>query len=288
MLIPDQQYRDTAESIIISLSEKELVDWRREQGVKVVEHCGRYWVAKPTGFYHPIHWMARMTAEQATRPTALCWGFRTTLCDAGAKISNATMPVHILSNVKNYDMNALSSNRRNTLRRCWKRVQIVDVLKPDLLKQQGYDVLISANKRTHYGEVPTLEQYCKNVESHFNPKRTLILAGLIDGKLGGYVSGLVIGKTSYIDSIALATNALRTNIGTGLIFELIQVFRRSATILEVIYGMDSRENQTLAMFKESMGFPVFHVPARAWFMPLVQAYIKKKRPDAYYRLTGHD
>lgn len=284
----EKQRSDAREAILTSQTEDELASWRRRRGVKVISHAGRYWEAKPGGFYHAIHWMARMTMEEATKPTPLCWGFRTTLCDAHKPASNATMPVHILADVDNYDMSALSSKRRNKVRNCYKRIRIVEVLAPDLLKQQGYDVLVSAHQRTGYGKVPNLEQYRKDIDTYFYPKSGLILAGLIDERLGGYVIASAVGATAYIDSVQIASNALPTNIGTGLIFELIQACRRAGTIREAVYGLHSREDQALCHFKEGMGFPVVHIPARVWFAPLLKAYIKNRRPDAYYRLTGRD
>jgi len=283
-----QQTRDVEDAVLVSLTEEERAAWRREQGVKVIEHCGRYWEEKPVGFYHAIHWMARMTQKEAARPATLCWGFRTTLCEADRPMCNATLPVHVLNDIQSYDIQALSSRRRNKVRNCRKYAQIVELHKPDILREQGYEVLVSAHQRNRYGELPSLAQYRSSIESLFNPRRGLILASLIDGRLGGYVTAYAVGSTAYIDSVQLATAGLWTNMGTGLIYELIRAFRRSGTIKEVIYGLDSPEAPTLVKYKEEMGFPVIHIPAYSWIMPFMKEYIKDRRPFVYYRLTGHN
>src|SRR3954447_12884380 len=54
----------------------------RELGREVVLHRGRWWVRVVPGFYQPVHLLARMRPDEATRPTLRCWGLRASLVQA--------------------------------------------------------------------------------------------------------------------------------------------------------------------------------------------------------------
>ena len=88
----------------------------------------------------------------------------------------------------------------------------------------------------------------------------LVLVGIIDGELGGYVSGYAVDKTAYIMSVFVKTKVLPTNIITGLVFDFVQVCRRSGKIGEIVYGLHSREAFSLCKYKEGLGFPVKFIP----------------------------
>ncbi len=281
--------RSPVETTIVSLTEKELADWRRRNGGRIIEHHGRYWDVLHKGFAFSIHWLARMTASEARWPSPLCWGYRTTLTDDASARANAFMPAHLSQNVAGYDMQFLPSKRRNQLRGCQRQVEIVEVLDPAYLREHAYPVSLSASKRTgffEYGRPLNPEQFAQRVTGEVHPGHSLVLAGLVNGQLGGYVSAFAVDGTAYVNRVILATEALRTNIGTGLIFELMQVCRRAGTIREVVYGLHSREDAALCKFKEEMGFPVVKIPARVGMLPFLQNLIHWYRPHVYYRLFG--
>ncbi len=280
--------RPAFDATIKSLTEAEMAFWLKERGSFVVNHRGRYWLGGPPGFFQAVDWLARMDSEEATRPKAWCWGFRTPLCEKDAHLANATLPVHLMKDIEGYGMDSLSSRQRNKVRNCQKRVEFVQILQPDLLHEQGYEVVLSAQKRNGYGKVLTLRQYRKDIRHYFNPSRSLVLGGLIDGKLGGYIVSHAVGSTAYVDQIHLATESLHTNIGLGLFFEWMQVCQRSGIIREVVHSPHVPENAGLTRHKKELGFSVTHIPTRVWFMPMAEEFIRKRRPHAYYRLTGHD
>ena len=281
--------RSSSETTLVSLKEKDLAGWRRNEGVRVIEQAGRYWEVLHKGFAFSIHWLARMTAAEARWPSPFCWGYRTTLADAASARANGFMPIHLSQNVAGYDLQFLPSKRRNQLRACHRQVEIVEVLDPAFLCENAFEVSTSASKRTgffEYGRTLTREQFARRVTREVHPGHSIVLAGLIDGKLGGYVSAFAVDGSAYVNRVILATEALRTNIGTGLIFELMQACRRTGTIREVVYGLHSREDAALCKFKEEMGFPVMKIPARVGMLPFLQGLIHRRRPNVYYRLFG--
>lgn len=116
----------------------------------------------------------------------------------------------------------------------------------------------------------------------------MILAGLIDGKLGGYIEAHAVDGTAYIQSVYVATEALSSYIGTGLVFDFVQICQRSDKIHQIVYGQHSREDEALCVFKDGMRFPVKHIPAKVRINPLVGNFIRWRNPNSYYRLTGRD
>jgi hypothetical protein len=90
----------------------------------------------------------------------------------------------------------------------------------------------------------------------------------------------------HLDEIFIATDALRTGIGTGLYVETIETGARELAIRDVCNGLHRPEDPNLCRFKEGLGFRVVHVPARAVIPPPIRAYLRARRPATYYRLTG--
>ncbi len=273
-------------AVIVQNSEKEMAEWLSEQGRKVVCHKGRYWKSNPRGFYQPVHTLARLTAEEATRPAAACWGFRASVSDSA--FANFSIPVHLLENIDAYGPQALSARNRNKLRKALNTVEYTRVSDPSLLFEEGYGVFVSARNRTQYSKPLSPGEYRKLIATFFSRPRGLVVGGLVEGKLGGYITSYAVGTTAYLDQIWLASEVLSTNIGLGLFFRWIEACQRSGFVKEIVHGLHARENQGLCRHKADLGLNVSLVPSRAWFMPPTQTLIKWKKPHAYYRLTGRN
>jgi hypothetical protein len=281
------QAREVSAAALTSGDEEALAASRRLMGRKVVEHRGRLWMEVPRGFYQPIHWLARLRADEATAPRSLAWGFRATLRDDdGRSRANGALPVHLLTDVAGYTYEALPRRRQRELRNCAKRATIVELTGPEMLREQGFDVRRSAVERTGYGHAQSREHYLAALDHFFIPGSRLVLAGIVDGRLGGYVTGTAVNETAYIDNVWIATEALRSAIGTGMVFEFVQACRRGGAVREVAFGLDSPEDDSLVAFKGTLGFPVVRVPARVRVNPLVAPIVSRRHPYEYYRLTG--
>lgn len=283
----DLQVRDASSATLTVLTEKELAERRRQEGVRVICHGGHYWeqIGAP-GFFQPIHLLARLTLGEATRPTPLSWGFRAALRPEDAGAANGTVPVVRLNNLESYDMEGLTSSRRNRLRKCLRLVRTVQLTGPELLVEQGYDLVVDALSRTQHKKPPSRESYLQKVKQYFQGDHWCVLAGLIDGKLGGYIDGYVVDGIAYGFDAYYATWALPTNLSTGLIFEFAQICRRMKNVHTFVGGLDAREVPKLGQFKDDMGFVVDHVPIKWDMNVLAQTFIRRHRPHTYYRLTG--
>jgi hypothetical protein len=242
------------------MSEEERAAWLRTKGARVVHRHGRHWRQLPKGFYQAA------------------------LCEDSA--AQSSVPVHLLSDVLGYDEGRLSSNRRYHLRKCRRRVEIVEVLDPSLLERQGYEVVLSAAERIGYFKAPSRARYLASLAKYVDPAHRLVLAGLLDGKLGGYLSGYAVDGTAYVERVHVATEALKSDVSLGLTYDFVQACRRSSEIREVVDSQHMPENPALGVFKESVGFPVVHVPTKVVMNPFAARVLRRRRPYAYYRLTG--
>lgn len=281
------QMCDTTTAAFKVLTEKEWAERRRAEGVRVLEHAGHYWeqVGAP-GFFQPVHLLARLTKAQATSPTPLSWGFRAALLPEAAGAANGSAPVVRLPDLESYDFNNLSSNRRNKLRKCQRLVKIVRLTGPELLLEQGYEVVVDALARTGHKALPSREKYVTRVKRYFEGDHWCVLAGLVDGRLGGYADGYAVDGVAYGHEAYYATWALPANISTGLVFEFTQICRRIKGIQMMVNGLHARETPQLSQFKEDMGFVVEHVPIKWDMNVLAREFLRRRRPHAYYRLTG--
>jgi hypothetical protein len=280
------QTKDVGESLVPVLGEEEVARTLRRGGQRVAVHRDRWWVQTRLGFWQPVHDMARLSAWEATRPSLACWGFQACLSPNDAVHANAAYPVHLMSDLGNVDEKALASSVRNKLRKARRLVRLVQLTGPALLREQGYDVYLSARSRTGYGRARTRTKYLEAVDRFVDPGRAVALAGLVDGRLGGYLVGHAVGQTAYIDTTVIATQTLPTGISPALTYEFIHACRRTGTIRELVSGLHARENDSLCGYKERLGFTVQRLPSRVAMLPGAGAYIRRRKPHTYYRLTG--
>jgi hypothetical protein len=274
------------EPVVIPMTEGEWAAVLERRGQRVVTHNGRHWLEVARGFYEPVHWLAALTGDEATRPRRACWGFRARLAPAEEGQANGTMPVQLCSNVADYTEESLARRRRNDLRRSRGRVRIIRVTDPALLHAQGLAVIASAQRRTSWDSVPSAQQYAVSVESLVSDPHQLVLAGMVGEQLAGYLHGYAVDDVAYVDRVYLATEFLPTCIGTALPFEFVQACRRAPGVRHVVYGLHSIEDPRLCAFKAGMGFPPASLPTRVSLPPGMATFLRHRFPYKLYRLTG--
>jgi hypothetical protein len=270
------------------MTEAEAAKWYQAQGLNVISHNHRYWKETRLGFYEPVHLMARLSAAQANFSKKMILGFRASLDESDKGQANGSIPVHLLSNIKDYSIQQLSSNRRNHLRRCQKRATIVRLPDMSILEEQGYDTYVSAATRFGSKHLMKKRDYLNQIDSDSSSNNRLILAAMVNEKLGGYIVTYAIGKTAYVEKVLLATEALSAYIGIGLVFDFIQSCRESGIINEIVYGYHTPGDPSLSAYKEALGFRISHIPAHVYINPIIKPFLKWKNPSAYYFITGKE
>jgi hypothetical protein len=280
------QTREVHESRIPVVTEAELADRLRRDGRHVIRHRGRSWTEAKPGFYRPVHPCARLSAREATWPTVACWGYQACLDEPDATHATGAFPVHVVRDLDQFSEDRLPASRRYKLRKARRQVRMVELTGPALLREQGYEVLLSARTRTRYGAVPTREEYLAGLRRFGDPARGIVLAGLIDGQLAGYIVGWAVDGIAYVGDVMIRTEAMSTPISTGLTLELIYACQRSGGIVELVHGMHAREDEGLCRYKDWLGLPVVRLPAKVRMLPGIGPLIRHRKPHAYYRLTG--
>ena len=270
---------------LVVLTEAEYASMMEEEGARVIERDGRYWVVS-RGFCQPIHWLARFRAAEVRPPARFCWGYRAALADEDAHLANGSIPLHLLTNAQQFTEGGLVEFRRRDLRKCRREVEFRRLRDPSLLLEQGWGVFSSAQLRAPYGHPLTRASYQQRVAQRASDARRVFVAGLIGTTLAGYMEAYAVDGVLFTHELFVATEFVRTGIATGLYVETMQIGVRAGTIREICNGIDLPERLGIRAFKNSLGSTLVHVPARVSILAPIGAYVKARRPLSYYRLTG--
>jgi hypothetical protein len=106
-----------------------------------------------------------------------------------------------------------------------------------------------------------------------------------EDRLLGYIVATVVDGSGYLLEQKIRTDALKRGVGILLDHQTILAFQRSGVVREVTAGLHQPELQSLTTYKIRFGFPVVHLPTRVQ-LPGMWRLVAKRRPFAYYRLTG--
>ena len=253
-----------------------------------VVHRGRYWRETFTGLFEPIHPMARLTPWEATRPSRRCWGYHAALTDSASAEATTSMPMHLLADLDGFTVDSLSSNRRYHLRRSQRQVTVVQIGETGPLERDGYEVFRSAQARNRnpYRTADSKTEFLAEMQWYVSRPSAIVLAGLVEDRIAGWVAGYAVDGTAYIEIVDLATEALSTHLGTGLHVAFIEACRRSTGIREIAHSPHIPEDAALAVFKAGIGFPVVNVASKSWLLPVADTLVRWRKPFLHYRLTG--
>jgi hypothetical protein len=268
------------------LGEAEFALWQEELGHHVVEHRGRYWSENGRGFFQPVHLLARLRRDEATRPTRWCWGFRARLAHEDELHADASIPVHLLPDPQSYSLQRLAKRRRQYIKASMRDFDVVVLASPDILLDQGYRLAEEAHENNQNVVVPSPGGFRRKVESYFVPGRGLALAAVQDDRLLGFSLIHAIDGVAYDHSGSIGREGLERNVPLCLFHVVASIAQRSAGVGELMNGLHSREAENLCAFKQSQGCEVAQLPARAWFAPLAEPVLRRVYPQRHYRLAG--
>lgn len=266
------------------MTEVEFAAMRKEEGARVVECDGRYWENTFPGFFQPIHLLARFNAGALRRPSLFCWGYRAALAEEDAHVANGSIPVH-LTDVHGFSEQSLPDSRKEDLRRCRRQVQFRQEQDPAIFLDQGWEVFRSAQSRVPHGKPMTREQYLIDIKKRVSDPRWIFIIGVVQGKLAGYVENYAVDDTIYGHEMYVATDQMRTGIGTGLDIELIKLAAEFQSIQQICWGYHCPERQGITKYKSTIS-NVVQVASHVSIPSMAESLIKTRRPRTYYHLTG--
>jgi len=278
---------DPAPSELVVMSEDEFAAVRLEEGATVVEHKGRFWCQTyATGFFAPIHQLARFHSSEIQRPTWQCWGYRAALVPQESAEANGAIPVHVMEDLPAFSETTFDESRRRDLRKCRRQVEIRRILDPEPFLRDGYGVYRSSQERAPFGRTIDETNYRARMTARAPDRRRLLIGGFIDDRLGGYLESFALDGILYGRELYVHSDVLHTGIATGLYFDTINIAVRAGTISTICLGPEILGKPGLGWFKRGMGFPVVAVPARVQIPRPIRVFMRARRPSDYHRITG--
>jgi hypothetical protein len=278
------------------LSERQYAELAAKGGMAVHEHNGRYWRdSNQFGSFLlvPIHWMAELTPEEVGFPRVSTMVTKARVTDVSQH--NAFFNLHMIDDPRTYCFETISANTRNKIRKACRDGVEVCLASPELLEEQGYEVVRDSLKKSRYRNPPRKQDYIRSLtHTTFLGGARLVLAGLVPGqgdrqRLGAIATGTAIDGTAYGDDLYVAPWARKSNVGVRLIYAFIEVCQRTPGVDCIVLGR-ATDDEALDSFKASMGIRRREVPARLAFRgPLVRRAVELlvgARPGLRQRLYG--
>ena len=286
-------FEATSEVVPQRVGMKALADYLANQGREIVESGGVFWASEERwGFYGPLHRVWRFRSRQIQRPRWSALAYVAVLSSADRWFANGGLGVHLLVDPQAFDVAKLPETRRRNLKKCRRQVQIERLRDPELIARDGFAVHESAMRRTGYGlaKHASREGYREFMVERVSDPRRIVLCGLIDGRLVGYLEGWILENqgfdTAYINTVTLHSNHLTSQVGTGLVVDFIQICKRLPSVAEIVYGYKIDGDPALDTFKLGIGFPVCRLPSRIWILGPGRHLIRHWMPSRYHRYTG--
>jgi len=273
------------QATVKSMTEEEFAIFIRTRGTHVTSKKGRFW-RSDLGRFQPTHLYARLSSSEIVRPAPNCWAYRAALADGNEGAANGAIPMHLIQDLDSFSLERVRPSKRRQIRASLQNLTFVEIVEPELLEKQGLRVLKSAVERHGYGRLHGQTSYRKSIDPFFTPQRGLALGALRGEELVGYITMYAVTGTAYVDEVHLASDALDTHVGPGLLYQVVEACKRSPEVTKLVHGLVAPERPGLATFKEQMGFRTVEVPARYWIAPGAKQLLRSLRLPAYYRFTG--
>ena len=268
------------------MTEAGVAEWLASDGVRVVEHNGRYWQEVVPGFFQPVHYLARFEAEALGGPRRLCWGRRAVLVDRDAARANAVLPVHVLPDLASYGLQRLDGRRRNAINKALRKVEPVVLATPGLLLAQGSAVIAEAAARNHHNRPVTKAPFDSWARALFKQPGPLVVAMLEADRLLAFSITFAVDGTAYFQQHFVGHAGRSLNLDRLCFHVSALIAKATPEVATLVNGLHTPENAGLADFKQSQGLVVRAYPSLTVINPLATALIRRFRPNQYYRLTG--
>ena len=282
-------YPDVWTATVKPLSEGELAADLEREGVKVAVSSDRYWARSRLGLWGGTHWLARFSIDQISPPRFPRWGYRVALAEPDLSHANASIPAYVVTDPAAYDERQLSPRMARYVKAFRKQdVQLVRLTDSRVIKDQGYEVLVSWSHRTMGSEarIPDKDAYLDRMRRRIESPHWLVFAGMRGDNLLGYMTSWSVDGSGYLHDLHMRTDSMTVRLGPALYFETIRILGASGLVREVCCGIDRPETRNLLQHKARMGFATVPIPSRLWLNPAARAIIQRLTPHKYYRLTG--
>ena len=293
-MILKSQTEEVTSARVPVLSEKRFAQLRRPDAI---EHHGRWWRPADASkglLYVPVNPLAIIKKEEASFPTIISLGYRATIEGIGP---NASVHLHILRDLENFSPARMNKFTRRDLGRVARNpeIKITKLTRDNLMTfvDQAPEVNASSSAVQEYA--PGSNQTCKSFEvgleaAGFHYGELLIFAGLVNDRLAGYVTGMAIDNTAIAEMLVVSDEYKATNIGSRLMYALIQAAQRTEGIDQIYNWSVEPSKPGISQYKERMGFPAIAVPStvvlRKGLQSVFKHGVRRVKPELYKKLYG--
>ena len=255
-MVMSHDYPNASNATVHPIGEDDLARELLRDGQRLRFAHGRHWRDAGHGFFEPVHWLARFLTADA-QPPGRCLGFRYALDGTSSDQADGSLPVHLLTDVAGYREERLPHDARRYLRRLPSTgVRLVWVTDARLMRDQGYEVMMDWRRRVgRMRFAPDRERFIRSMERRLDDGSWLVLAGMRDGRLLGYMTAQVVDDTAYLYESKVATEGLRYRLSSALDHAAILAFQRSGSVSQVSAGLHQPELPGLTAYKLRPGFP---------------------------------
>lgn len=247
---------------------------------------GRWWYQMRPGFSWPADVFEAFVPRSGPPLRRAYLGYQHLIPDESA--ANCRLAINSIFDLPAYGVHALTTKRRNAIRKGLRACEIVRLDTPDPKCIHGaltaWKSLVGRTgwrSNLHEGALRA-----RLMELLDLPAATVLLA--LDrqtGEVAGFLITKVFGDTAYVDTIASNSALLASNPNDALMYTFL---RRAATIPGVNkahYAIKSNV-EALEHFKTTLGFEPTPRPARWTTPPGVKTLIRIASPTMYNRLMG--
>jgi hypothetical protein len=286
-MVMSHDYPSASNATVHPIGEDDLARELLRDGQRLRFAHGRHWRDAGHGFFEPVHWLARFLTADA-QPPGRCLGFRYALDGTSSDQADGSLPVHLLTDVAGYREERLPHDARRYLRRLPSTgVRLVWVTDARLMRDQGYEVMMDWRRRVgRMRFAPDRERFIRSMERRLDDGSWLVLAGVRDGRLLGFMTAQVVDDTAYLYESKIATEGLRYRLSSALDHAAILAFQRGGSVSQVSAGLHQPELPGLTAYKLRQGFPVVHIATRVHVAKPVALFLRYRHPMKYYRMTG--
>jgi acetyltransferase (GNAT) family protein len=260
--------------------------WMTQLGARVSDFKGQYWVANGRGLWSPVDELAVLDRASIGWPSSRALAYRAVVGDPAD--SNAWVPFELVPDLSSYSEKRLTKNRRREIRRSLEVDEYRVMTDPELLLRDGWEVVSGAATISGQKIAKSKYAYRKGIERRFATDPQLVIAGVHQGELGGYILAHAIGHHASLTEIYVAPWARRSHLGSGLYWLALSELAKVSGLEAAYLGMWFPEKPTLGFFKRSLGARIVDRPTYGKMRAPFGLALQRLRPNTYIRFGGAD
>jgi hypothetical protein len=175
----------------------------------------------------------------------------------------------VLREHRGYSLDRLSPNRRSTVRRGLKRVEVCRIPDVEDLSHDGFRVYCSALRRQGRGgwRPADRRRWEAGIRATFGLPDREDWGAFAQGRMVAYLRAYVLERTMFVNAAMSDTESLGLYPNDALLHCFLEFCRNRPDIERVVHSLWSGK-PSLDQFKIAFGFEVARLPVYRWIHPV--------------------